>query len=541
MKKICALCGKEFESNYKRAMFCKEEHWFDCAYCGKRFKIDKDLQYAKKRLDAGMLCCSKKCAINLQRSKMSEDQLIEDSKRRRESAKKYLDAHSKERDEKTRKTKLERYGDATYNNRDKASKTCCERYGVDNAAKSKESIEKTKRVKSAKYGDESYNNREKALSTFQSRYGVDNPMHVETFKNKMQKTNLERYGCISSFGGKDVQEKSKESLLNRYGVDNASKLPDHLVKSTSTMVEKYGDIYVHTDEYKERRRKTCLRDYGVDNPAKSDEVKQKAKDTSLKRYGVDAPAKSDIVKKRAIGTSIERYGVPYPMQSASVRSKAVKSARASKLEVRLAALLDEYKISYETQHIVQNKNSVHAFDFYIPEYKILLDANGIYYHSYLSDPDGKHVRDDYDDVRISLIPKDHVFILAIENQEEKAIKEVVDAIKSIDSDAFDYDSDLFKWCRSIGFPYPSYDEKRMLNDWGHLCEYEFDSYKSTCRIGISVIKNFHKSIYDAHVGNNVSTREAWDDDGKLKKVIANRLIYKNDVEPCKGACRVQHQ
>lgn len=52
-------------------------------------------------------------------------------------------------------------------------------------------------------------------------------------------------------------------------------------------------------------------------------------------------------------------------------------------------------------------------------------------------------------------------------------------------------------------------------------------------MGQSILKNFHKSIYHARVGNYVSPYDGWYDDAKLKQVIRNRLIYKNDVDPSK--------
>lgn len=73
----------------------------------------------------------------------------------------------------------------------------------------------------------------------------------------------------------------------------------------------------------------------------------------------------------------------------------------------------------------------------------------------------------------------------------------------------------------------------MKKDYESLCKYSSDSYKPQARLGDSIVRQFHKSIYDAHVGCNLSLREAWLDDDTLKKVIKNRLIYRNDVDPTK--------
>ena len=253
----------------------------------------------------------------------------------------------------------------------------------------------------------------------------------------------------------------------------------------------------------------------------------------MKKYGVDNVCKAEQVKQHIRDVFIERYGYDCASRVPEIRRKQVANARTSKLEIRVANLLDQYGIDYVQQFVVSKGEHTHAFDFYIPKYKILLDADGVYYHSYISDPDGKQVRDDYDEVRMYLVPEDHIFILAVEGQEEKAIKHVYDVIKSIDADVFNYDTELFKWCRSIDFPYPKYSDERMLRDWNMLRSYENSKYVPQCKLGMSIVKNFHPSIYDARVGNNISTKEAWHDDAKLKKVIANRLIYQNTVDPNK--------
>ena len=53
---------------------------------------------------------------------------------------------------KSKQTKLKRYGSLGYNNRDKAKRTCLEKYGVDNPKKSEQSKKKTIETCLRKYG-----------------------------------------------------------------------------------------------------------------------------------------------------------------------------------------------------------------------------------------------------------------------------------------------------------------------------------------------------------------------------------------------------
>ena len=508
--KVCELCGKQFTTNYKRQRFCKQEHAFACVVCGKKILVSKDLGYYATRVKSGTLCCCRSCSMKLAHANATEQSKKAVREKQSNSIKKYLNEHGSERAQRIRATKLAKYGNETYNNREKSAKTCQQRYGVSNPAKLDSNVQKAKQTKLCKYGDAVYNNRAKAEETNMQKYGVSNAMQNSEIKKKYTQVVLSKYGSTSSLGNKEVQQKAHNTLLRKYGVSNAMQIPASRAKAKQTQIDKYGGAYVKTQEYKKRKEYTCLQKYGVDNAAKSSICKMKSRRTMLERYGAEHPSK-----------------VP------EIRRKQVANARTSKLEIRVANLLDQYGIDYVQQFVVSKDGHTHAFDFYIPEYKILLDADGVYYHSYISDPDGKQVRDDYDEVRMYLVPEDHIFILAVEGQEEKAIKHVYDVIKSIDEDVFNYDTELFKWCRSIDFPYPKYSSERMLHDWDMLCSYANSKYVPQCKLGMSIVKNFHASIYDARVGNSVSTKEAWHDDAKLKKVIANRLIYQNTVDPNK--------
>lgn len=270
------------------------------------------------------------------------------------------------------------------------------------------------------------------------------------------------------------------------------------------------------------------------NPFQNPESREKAKQTMIQKYGVDHPMKSPEILGRFWDSYKERTGYEHPSHNPEIRSTWFKNARTnSKFECRVAALLDQYNVSYVRHYMMNSETASHEFDFYLPDHKILVDCDGLYFHSYLEDPDGRHVLDYYDEDRLSLIPKDHIFHVIVEGQEEKDIKYLVNIIRSIDSNTFDYEGDLFKWCRSIEFPYPQYEEKRMRKDYERLIQYDASIYHPNSRLGDSIIQQFHHSIYDSRVGEYASPREAWCNDELLKKVILNRLIYKNNVDPFK--------
>lgn len=271
------------------------------------------------------------------------------------------------------------------------------------------------------------------------------------------------------------------------------------------------------------------------NPFKDPVARVKASETLLKHYGVEHPFQSPKIRETFRSNYKKRTGYDHPSQNPEVRKKQLSSVKKKNMfEERVKALLENYSIKYNYHYMISNETGAHEFDFYLPDYKILIDCDGVYYHSYLSDPDGKGSSESYDETRLALIPKDHIFHVIVEGQEEKDIKTLQKILKAIDYNIFNYDSELFKWCRETGFPYAHYTMGRMADDYFSLMSYSsLAKYNPTCMLGMSIIENFHRSIYDCRCGNKLSPVEAWNNDKMLKEVIANRLIYKNDVDPHK--------
>lgn len=74
-----------------------------------------------------------------------------------------------------------------------------------------------------------------------------------------------------------------------------------------------------------KRRKTCLDRYGVENNSQSDEFKAKFKTTMLRRYGVEHALQSSKFKRKAEDTCIKRYGVSNAWNRPDVRQRMMNS------------------------------------------------------------------------------------------------------------------------------------------------------------------------------------------------------------------------
>lgn len=232
--------------------------------------------------------------------------------------------NKEERIAQTKQTKLERYGDENYNNPQKNIETQIKNFGsVENAHKV--SFTKSKKTKKERYGNENYVNSKQAKKTKLERYGD------EGFNNreKAQLTNLEIYGVKVPTQNKEISKKISDSLLNKSDEEwkeiinkreqtkiklynnpnyvNPEKISESWHNKSENEIQEFLDKMHKTKEelygnpyYRndEKLKNTCLENLGVDNPLKSEEVKEKIRKTNLKNLGVEYVTQNEDIKQK---------------------------------------------------------------------------------------------------------------------------------------------------------------------------------------------------------------------------------------------------
>ena len=175
---VCQLCGEQFKGIRPTAKYCPNDHYRECATCGKTFKLRSNYSVATT--------CSKKCAAAI------------------------IDFEKRSND--YRATLAERYGEGVVNVsqldfvKEKKKATLMEHYGVENPSLSPEIVAKRTEIL------------KKVLATGE-------------VQAKTRATNLERYGVECVFQSEGVKEKIRATNLKRYGVDNVFKLESYHRKS----------------------------------------------------------------------------------------------------------------------------------------------------------------------------------------------------------------------------------------------------------------------------------------------------------------------
>ena len=310
-------------------------------------------------------------------------------------------------------------------------------------------------------------------------------------------------------------KKHRETCLKRYGKESYT---NHN-KAEETKLTRYGDPNYCNPL---KNKQTCLERYGVTSVTYLQSMKDKSKATSISKYGVDHPMKSKEVKENFKTSMLNSYGVEFPLQDRIIHKKVLCHQGMTSPEKKLNEFLKNNGFDYKYQYECNGK----CFDFAIfngDKLSILVEIDGEYFHGLLSDCDGKLVRGDRDCERFSKCPEGVKLIVCDSLKVEDCFSEILRV----------FDIDYEKWIQGImdslpkEFPYYEYSEERMRKDYEKLCTYK--DIKKNSRLGDSIISNFHRSIYDAHISTKPSPKEAWNNRELLEKCVRNRFIYSSNL------------
>ena len=133
-----------------------------------------------------------------------------------------------------------------------------------------------KAVETRKNRDQ-YKDENKRKRTLLERYGSENYVNVE----KRKITCLEKYGVEEYLISKDCYNKR----LIKLGVDNYRKTEECKQK-----VSKY--LKEHKDELNEKRKKTCLKHFGVENPFNIPKYREYVQSEKAKQKGIETKRKN---------------------------------------------------------------------------------------------------------------------------------------------------------------------------------------------------------------------------------------------------------
>lgn len=260
---------------------------------------------------------------------------------------------------------------------------------------------------------------DKIKATMLEKYGVENVSQSDIIKRKKEQTSLKNYGVKYPAQTKEIQNKMKATMLKRYGVENASQSDIIKKKKEETSLKNYGaTCFLKTKEGKDNYKKAILKKYGVENISQLNSIKKKKEETTFKNYGVKNPFSSkkiiNKIKNKKYKNNkfmegcgylskqnIEKlYGTGW-YQAGILENELVTYKYDSYLHVRYIYKIIEYnkdsKVSSNFEKDVRkfvysickedilfnDRQAIKPLelDIYIPEEKLAIECNGIYWHS----------------------------------------------------------------------------------------------------------------------------------------------------------------
>lgn len=206
---------------------------------------------------------------------------------------------------KARETNLDKYGVVSTNKlnsvKEKIRQKVISKYGVDHISKVREISEsKSKKMKAQSTTT--------SKSVKKYREGLSEE-EKEIINKKRDETNLKKYGFKNVSQVDSIKEKIKDTYLNRYGgyTYQSEALMDKVI---STNLERYGVTYsLSSDFIRDKIKITNLERYGFEHASKSQIVKCKSAKTNLERYGVENIMFLPSVAKNLNDRFYEKYGV----------------------------------------------------------------------------------------------------------------------------------------------------------------------------------------------------------------------------------------
>lgn len=219
---------------------------------------------------------------------------------------------------------------------------------------------------------------------------------------KTKENNLRKYGVESTNSLKEVKRKKEQTCIKKYGVANVTYLENHKEKTIQTNQKRYGvDFAIQREDFKKKKEETILENKKLGKYKNS----LKESQNSRKRF-IDSQRKklegqygqlytiediSNIVERDK--TSVEKvfkefnaYGTIVKYVDEKKKNQILEIFKNRK-EVGVSSLEKEVvefvKNIFKGQIVENDKKILNGkeLDIYIPEKKLAIEFNGLYWHS----------------------------------------------------------------------------------------------------------------------------------------------------------------
>lgn len=241
--------------------------------------------------------------------------------------------------------------------------------------------------------------------------------------NRIQKTNLEKYGYPCSLQNNSIYKKARKTMIKKYG----------------------HEFSVHSKEIEGKRKKTCFEKYGNENPSKNKEVIKKIKTTTKTKYGVENYAQinipPDVLDKLNDKSWLEFQHITRKLSQKDISQELGVTQAAICLYFKKHNIttkqfkessgqreVKKYLESIYDETILSNKKNIiprTEIDIFLPNNNLAIEYNGIYWHS---EKNGKDKN--YHVTKLRECEKNNIRLITILDIEWLYKKEIVKSIIS---------------------------------------------------------------------------------------------------------------
>ncbi len=249
---------------------------------------------------------------------------------------------------------------------------------------------------SSKCANKNSNKINKTKETCIKRYGVENPFQSEKIKNKIQQTNIEKRGTKYPSQNSEVIKKIKDKLKNK----NKKEKNTILTKRIKTCIKKYDvENPYQSKEIKNKIQQANLINFNTKHFTETEKFKEKSKQTCLAKYD-----RINFSQVHLSKNTIEKINNPDWLKNENHNIMKSCSRIAEELELAPSSVIKHFhkynikiknfSFSKEEKEIIKFINidnietnsrkliSPYEIDIYLPEYKLAIEFNGLYWHSY---------------------------------------------------------------------------------------------------------------------------------------------------------------
>jgi hypothetical protein len=276
---------------------------------------------------------------------------------------------------------------------DKKSEILMNVEGIENIFQSSVTKDKIKKVNLEKWGVEFYIQSEdfkyKSRKTNKEKFGHENVMQSDIIKEKSKLSNLEKWGGIG-FSSKDILLKINKTNLEKWGIEIPSKLEEIKKRIKLTNLQKWNGTGFESEEISKKIKNKLLEKYGSESNTKSEIFRKKhynlSQDENYINYISDGISMFNCIKGHTFSIHKNNY-ISRKLSNLSICTICDPIGESSSLkEKELIDFIKSLNINF-----IKSYRDEFEIDIYIPDFKLGLEFNGLYWHSSLFKDKNYHI------------------------------------------------------------------------------------------------------------------------------------------------------